>query len=105
GAVLVVDGAQGVGGRKRAGAVLVGVLLVAVTHLEELLRRQVGGQLAGEQVVLERNRDRLAVLGREDAGVDGVLGRPVGLLIGGEEVDAVLDDGAAEGGAVLLAVI
>src|SRR6185312_11634659 len=82
-----------------------GVLLVAVAHLEELLRRQVGGQLAGEQVVLEGDRDRLAVLVREHAGVDGVLGLAVGLFIGGEEVDAVLDDGAAEGGAVLLALV
>ena len=43
--------------------------------------------------------------GKIAAGVDGVGGVAVGLLVGGEEVGLVLDDRAAERGAVLLALV
>src|SRR3712207_8292993 len=57
-----------------------------------LFRSGLQGDLAGEELVLEREGEGAAVeLGEDALGVDDEGGRAVGLLVGGEVVGAVGD--------------
>ena len=104
--VLVADRAQSSGKNDRARAVLVRVVLHSVAHLQELPGVEIGAGLRRQKVVLERCGNRSAVKVRiNTAGIDDVVRGPLSALAGDEEVRAILDDRAAERGAVLIATI
>src|SRR5258708_26807052 len=106
GAVLVGCRSERAWSGKRAGAVFVRVLLITVTNLKELLRGGVDRSLERAELILERKTEGLPVKGRQQtAGVHGVAGGPLGLLVSTEEVSAVLHDRATERNAVLIARI
>src|SRR5205814_1569752 len=105
--VVVGDRAEGSRSGESALAVFVGVLLVAVTNHEELLRTRVQRELRGSELVLEGQREALPLIRAEKsrARVHGVGGRALRLFPRAEEERLVLDDRAAERRAILVAAI